>query len=137
MTERYNTDYTLDDVTGILEAIQNHIKNNRFYISKINRDDNNEFILAHNITFEDRKHILLQIKPEDFCYSTPNEHLGYKNEILYVFCPLITMPGNFGENENICVEMYTKFNVVKDKDGDRVIVVSFHSRKKPIRYLFR
>jgi hypothetical protein len=137
MTERYNIDYTFDEVAEILNLIQNHVKNNRFYISKINRDDNNEFIMVHNISFEDRKRILLQIKPEDFCYSTPNEHIGYESESLYVFCPLAAIPGILDNNDNLRIEMYIKFNIVEAKGTDRVIVVSFHSRKKPINYLFR
>ena len=61
--------------------------------------------------------------------------IGYEREVLYVFVPRITLANALGKQE--LVDIYTKFNVIKGKNGRRTIVISFHKLNKPIGYLFR
>jgi len=41
------------------------------------------------------------------------------------------------DSEEKLVDIYTKFNIIDMERGNRVVVISFHERHKPIDYLFR
>jgi len=99
------------------------------------RQENLDFIRENNLTSERQRRILLQIQTEDFCHSLQNTNVGYEYEILYVFCPQVTL-FNF-DNEEKLIGIYTKFNIIEMKTGSRVVVISFHERNKPINHLFR
>ena len=75
------------------------------------------------------------MKTDDFCHSLKNTKLGYEYEVLYVFVPQVHLFNSLGEKE--LVDVYTKFNVIDMPSGNRVVVISFHKKNKPIDYLFR
>jgi hypothetical protein len=77
----------------------------------------------------------MQIDIEDFCHSLKNTNLGFEHEVLYVFCPQVSL-FNFDDEEKQ-IDLYTKFNIIDLSTGTRVVVISFHERNKPIDYLFR
>ncbi len=52
-----------------------------------------------------------------------------------MFCPQV-MLFNFSGKEEL-VDIYTKFNIIDLASGNRVVVISFHKRNKPIDYLLR
>lgn len=79
--------------------------------------------------------MLLQIEVEDFCHTLKNTKLGFEHEILYVFCPHVTLYNL--EDEEKQLDLYTKFNIIDLQTGSRVVVISFHERNKPVEYLFR
>lgn len=43
---------------------------------------------------------------------------------------------NFDGDEET-VDIYIKFNIIDLSEGNRVVVISFHKRNKPIGHLFR
>jgi len=136
MSQYYNQNYTIEQITAILHAIQDCVRESRYVISKnVNRQENIQFINEYNLTIKKQKEILLQIVPQDFCHTLQNTNLGFEHEVLYVFCPQ-TILFNFEDNEEV-VDIYTKFNIINYNEGNRVIVISFHKRNKPISYLFR
>ena len=136
MNSYYNRGYSQEQITAILQTIQDCIRANNYTIAQNeNRQENIELINNYNLTSERRKQILLKIQPEDFCHSLKNTKLGFEHEVLYVFCPQV-MLFNFDGNEEL-VDIYTKFNIIDIHTGKRVVVVSFHKRNKPIDYLFR
>jgi hypothetical protein len=136
MNQHYNQDYTKEQVITVLQTIQDCVRKNRFYISKNeNRQENRNFITQYNLTNEKQKKILLQIVPEDFCHSLQNKKVGFEHEILYVFCPQIRLFNFEGQEEK--VDIYMKFNIIELNEENRVVVISFHKRNKPIDYLFK
>jgi hypothetical protein len=136
MNLNYKQAYTKEQIAGILQTIQDCVRENRFIISKNeNRQENIDFLNEYNLNSKKQKAILLKIEAEDFCHTLQNTKLGYEHEILYVFCPQV-MLFDFEGDERL-VDIYTKFNLVVMNHGKRVVVISFHKRNKPIDYLFR
>lgn len=136
MSQHYDQNYSKEKITEVLKKIQDCIRQGRYTIAKnSNRDENLDFIREYNLMSKKQRQILLQIKPEDFCYSLQNKNIGFEHETLYVYCPQVRL-FNFDNEENR-VDLYIKFNIVENKAGYLVIVVSFHERNKPIDYCFR
>ena len=136
MSQYYNEDYTMADVSAILNRIQDCVRSDRFIISQNDRRlENQALINEYNLSFSLIKNILLGIKPEDFCHSLRNRNPGYENETLYVFCPQVVLFDSGDEATE--VDLYTKFNILNRSSGDHVVVISFHHLQRPIRYLFR
>lgn len=55
--------------------------------------------------------------------------------MLYVFVPQVNL---FDANGiETTVDIYIKINIIDTPRGNRVAVISFHKRNKPIDYLFR
>lgn len=136
MSQHYNQKYTKEEVAAILQRIKECVRSGRYTIAKNeNRQENLELIREYNLTSEKQRQILLQIETEDFCYSLQNTNIGYEYETLYVFCPQVTL-FNLDSEEKL-VDIYTKFNIIDMERGNRVVVISFHERHKPIDYLFR
>lgn len=136
MSQHYNQNYTKEEVAAILQRIQDCIRCGKYTIAKNeNRQENLALIREYNLTSEKQRQILLQIETEDFCHSLQNIKIGYEYETLYVFCPQVTLFNL--DNEEKLVDIYTKFNIIDMERGNRVVVISFHERNKPIDYLFR
>lgn len=136
MCPYYNQNYTREKIEDVLSIIKECINAGRFNIAmNENRKENQDFINEYNIYPKKRKEILMQISVDDFCHSLQNMKAGYECEVLYVFVPRITLANALGKQESI--DIYTKFNVIKGKNGRRTIVISFHKLNKPISYLFR
>lgn len=119
-----------------MQIIQDCVRCGKYTIEKNeNRQENLEFFREYNLTSQKQKDILLNIKIEDFCHSLKNTKIGYEYETLYVFCPQVTL-FNFDDVEKQ-VDIYIKFNIIKTEWDNRVVVISFHKRNKPIDYIFR
>lgn len=136
MNPYYNQNYTREQIVLILQIIQDCVRQGHFYISKNQyRQENIDFINEYNLTNQKQKDVLLQIMPEDFCHTVQNTNLGFEHEVLYVFCPQMTLFDFEGNKE--MVDIYTKFNIIESTEKKRLVVISFHKRNKPINYLFR
>lgn len=136
MNQHYNQNYTRKEIDEILSKIKSCIENDHYTIAQNeNRQENIAFINEYNIRSDKQKSILMQIKTDDFCHSLKNTKLGYEYEVLYVFVPQVHLFNSLGEKE--LVDVYTKFNVIDMPSGNRVVVISFHKKNKPIDYLFR
>lgn len=136
MSQHYNQNYDEREVAEILQRIQDYIRAGKYTIAKNEkRQENLDLIRAYNLTSERQRHILLQIRTEDFCHSLQNSKIGFEYETLYVFCPQLALFNL--SNEEALVDIYTKFNIIEKEKGSLVVVISFHERKKPIDYLFR
>lgn len=136
MSQHYNQNYTKEKVKAILQRIQDCVRGGKYTIAKNeNRQENLGFIREYNLTSEKLRHILLQIESEDFCHSLQNTNIGYEYETLYVFCPQVTLFNL--DNEEKLIDIYTKFNIIDMERDNRVVVISFHERNKPMSYLFR
>ncbi|EPI42952.1 hypothetical protein HMPREF1584_00385 [Gardnerella vaginalis JCP8481A] len=136
MNPYYNQNYTRKQIEDVLSMIKECIDAGRFNIAmNENRQENIDFINEYNIYPRKRKEILMQISVDDFCHSLQNMKIGYEREVLYVFVPRIALANALGNQE--LVDIYTKFNVIKGKNGRRTIVISFHKLNKSISYLFR
>ncbi len=136
MNPHYNQNYTHAEIDAVLARIKSCVAQNRYTISlNENRQENINFINEYNIRSDKQRSILMQIETEDFCHSLQNTKIGYEYETLYVFVPQIQLFNADGEEEN--VDVYTKFNVIDLPSGSRTVVISFHKRNKPVKYLFR
>jgi len=136
MNQHYNQNYTKNQISQVLTKIHRLVRNGKYIIAKNkNRTENNNLIHKYNLTTKKQQSIIMQIKPVDFCHTVRNTNSGFEHEILYVFCPKITVFNLNDEKEQ--VDLYTKFNLIDSNHGSLVIVVSFHERKKPVNYLFR
>lgn len=136
MSRHYNQNYNKDDIDRILKIIKECVKNDKYTISiNENRQENIDFINEYNIRSERQKSILMELKIEDFCHTLQNTKAGYEHEILYVFAPQVYLFE--AQGTEVTVDMYIKINIIGTVGGDRVVVISFHRRNKPIEYLFR
>lgn len=136
MSQHGKQNYNEEEVSAILQRIQDCVRDGKYTIAKNeNRQENLDLIREYNLTSDKQRRILLQIRTEDFCYSLQNTKIGYEYEILYVFCPQVTLFNL--SNEKTRVDIYTKFNIIDMVTGSRVIVISLHKRNKPIDYPFR
>lgn len=136
MSQHHDQNYARENICTILDKIKDCVRENRFYISKNeNRRENIDFINEYNLNSRKQSEILLKIEPEDFCHTLKNTNLGFEHEILYVFCPQVIL-FNFDSDEEL-VDIYTKFNIIDVSSGQRVVVISFHKRNKPIDYPLR
>lgn len=136
MCEIHNKNYPKEQITAVLQKIQDCVRAGKFAIAlNENREENQAFVREYNIRPDRRRRILLQIETEDFCYSLKNTNTGFEHEVLYVFCPQVVLYSFSGEEK--LVDIYTKFNIIDLNSRERVVVISFHERNKPIDYLFR
>ncbi len=136
MNSHYNQNHSREEIDQILDRIQNCIRNGRYTISlNEHRQENIDFINEYNLSSKRQKEILLNINTEDFCHSLQNTKKGYEYETLYVFSKNISLLDIYGNKEN--VDIYTKFNIIKQNNGDFTVVISLHKLNKPIAFLFR
>lgn len=132
----YNQNYTKEEIDEVLTKIKDCINNNCYTIAlNEKRQENLDFINEYNIRKDKQKGILLQLKVEDFCHTLQNTKIGYEYEVLYVFVPQANLFNSEGKEE--IVDIYTKFNIIELPNSNRIVVISFHKRNKPIEYLFR
>lgn len=135
MSQYYNQNYTKEQISAVLQIIQECVSSGKFSIARNkNRAENIALIREYNLTSEKQRRILMQIVPEDFCYSLQNINPGFEHEVLYVFCPQVALFNL--DNEEKQIDIYTKFNIINLPSGSRVVVISFHQRNKAIDYLF-
>lgn len=134
-TKKY-TDFTVEHIKKYLDAFRKLVLSGGYSISKNeNRQENLDFIETYKIDTKKEIEILLSIQYEDFCYAVDNEKKAYSHERLYVFCKEYDLD-NWGTPER--VEIYIKSNILQTSRGDDfLVVVSFHKRNKPIKYLFK
>lgn len=136
MAEQYIQNYSQVEIGVILQKIKDCVNGNNYTISQNeNRKENIQLINDYRLDIKKQKDILLSIAISDFCYTLNNKNVGYEHEVLYVFCPKRSLFDAFGNEE--LVDIYTKFNIIEYCESNRVIVVSFHKRNKPINYPFR
>ena len=136
MSQHYNQNYTKEEISAVLQKIQECVSSGKYSVEQnVNRAETIALIREYNLTSEKQRRILMQIEVEDFCHSLKNTKLGFEHEILYVFCPQVTLFNLDDEEKQI--DLYTKFNILELRSGSRAIVISFHERNKPIDYLFR
>ena len=136
MNPYYNQNYTRKEVEAILLKIKNCILSGNYSISlNSNRKENIDFINTYNIRSEKQKNILMQITIDDFCHSLQNTKSGYEDETIYVFVPQVQLTNPNGQEE--IVDIYTKFNIIEVSFENKLVVISFHKKNKPIKYLFR
>ncbi|OFV69201.1 hypothetical protein [Acetobacterium wieringae] len=135
MSQHYNQNYTKEEISAVLQKIQECVSSGKYTVAQnVKRAENIALIREYNLTPEKQRRILMQIEVEDFCHSLKNTNLGFEHEILYVFCPQVSL-FNIDDEEKQ-VDLYTKFNILDLPSGSRVVVISFHERNKPINYLF-
>ncbi len=136
MNLHHNQNHTKEQICVVLKTIKDCIHKDHYIISKNeNRQENIDFIKEYNLITKKQKNILMKIGPEDFCHTLQNTNSGFEHEVLYVFCPQV-MLYTFDEGKEL-VDIYIKFNIINVTLGNRVVVISFHKRNKPIDYLFR
>lgn len=136
MDSYYNQNYTEEDITKILETIKECIEKNNYTIAmNENRQENIDCINEYNIRSDRQKSILLQLQTDDFCHTLQNTKVGYEYEVLYVFVPQVNLFDADGIEAT--VDIYIKINIIDTQRGNRVAIISFHKRNKPIDYLFR
>lgn len=131
-----HTDLTPEEIKIYLSKLTKAIIENKYIISKQNnRKENVDFIEDYSINTKKEKEILLGLQFDDFCYAASNTNEGYEHEVLYIFCKCQELDF-WGTLEN--VDIYIKINMTQTwKGDDYVIVISFHKRNKPIKYLFK
>lgn len=131
-----HTNLTPEDIKTYLRKFRKLIIDGKYTISQNNnRKENIDFIEDYKIDSKKEKEILLDIQYDDFCYAASKTNKGLEHEILYIFCKCQELD-YWGTLENI--DIYIKINVVETRKWDDfAIVVSFHKRNKPIKYLFK
>ena len=128
--------YTIDEIKYYLDKFRKCVLEGRYSISQNeNRQENIDFIEDYKIDTKKEHEILLGLQFDDFCYAASNTNEGYEHEVLYIFCKCQELDF-WGTLEN--VDIYIKINMTQTwKGDDYVIVISFHKRNKPIKYLFK
>lgn len=131
----YNQELSKDDVECYLRKMRECVKSGSFTIALgYSREKNRQFIADYNLNEKNIRNILLDIKPDDFCYTLNNTKFGYEHEVLYVFAPKKDLIDAGGEKNSVTI--YTKFNLITIDDGSTLVVISFHEAERNIEYAF-
>lgn len=129
-------DFKPEDIKAYLKELKNLVLENKYTISRnSNREENKKFIEDYKINARKEKEILMSLEYDDFCYAVNNKNPKFSHEILYIFNKEYELD-KWGEL--VSVDIYIKMNKIQTKSSeDIIIIVSFHERNKPIRYLFK
>jgi len=125
-----------DDIKAYLKELKNLVLENKYTVSRnTNREENKKFIEDYKIDSKKEKEILMNLEYDDFCYAVNNKNPKFAHEVLYIFNKEYELD-RWGEL--ISVEIYIKTNKTQTRSGeDIMIIVSFHQRNMPIKYLFK
>ena len=88
-------------------------------------------ILLISFSSKSKTFLFEEIEVEDFCYAVDDYN---SKDILYIFSKEYEL-NYWGEYQKIPV--YIKINIKKLRDGEYVLIVSFHEREKNIKFLFK
>lgn len=129
-------DFSPEDIKAYLKALKSLVLENKYTISRNNsREENKKFIEDFKIDSRKEKEILMNLEFDDFCYAVNNKNPKFAHEILYVFNKEYELD-RWGEL--VSVDIYIKTNKTQTRDGDDfMIIVSFHERNMPLKYLFK
>lgn len=128
--------FTPDDIKAYLKVLKNMVLQNKYTISRnSNREENMSFIEDYRIDSRKEKEILMNLDFEDFCYAVNNKNPKFAYEVLYIFNKEYELD-RWGEL--VSLDIYIKTNKTQTMLGeDIMIIVSFHERNMPIKYLFK
>ena len=129
-------DFTPEEIKVYLKQLKHLVIEDKYTISRnINRDENMKFIEDFKIGTTKEKEILLNLEFDDFCYAVNNKNPKFAHEILYIFNKEYELD-RWGELGSI--DIYIKTNKTQTRSGDdMMIIISFHERNMPIKYLFK
>lgn len=128
--------FTPEEIKVYLKQLKNLVLEDKYTISiNSNRNENMKFIEDYKIDSTKEKEILLNLEFDDFCYAVNNKNPKYAHEILYIFNIEYELD-RWGEL--VSIDIYIKTNKTQTKTGDDIIIIiSFHERNMPIKYLFK
>lgn len=115
----------------LLSIKKNIMSNGALVVS--NRNKNNEFCYKYGMNSRMIKEIICNLKSRDFIKILSNEHIGYEDEYLFLFAPIIKLTNIYGKTNK--VQIYLKLNYIKEKRV--VIVVSIHKADYKLDYYFK
>ncbi|WP_270839342.1 hypothetical protein [Peptacetobacter hiranonis] len=119
-----------DSVSEILSTIKESVSKGKYFISlNKNRGNNIAFRNKYELSSKDQKQIILNLTKDDYEKSVNNYKEGYENEKLHIFGPILNLKNEEGKSKK--VQVYIKFNIIKDNDN-LVVVVSFHEARRPM-----
>lgn len=129
-------DFTPEDIKAYLKKLKKLVLENKYTISRNNnREENKRFIEDYKIDSRKEKEILMNLEFDDFCYAANNKNPKFAHEVLYIFNKEY---GLDKWEELVSVDIYIKTNKTQTRTGeDIMIIVSFHERNMPIKYLFK
>jgi hypothetical protein len=129
-------DFKPEDIKAYLKELKNLVLENKYTISRnTNRKENKKFIEDYKIDSRKEKEILMNLEYDDFCYAVNNKNPKFAFEVLYIFNKEYGLD-RWGEL--VSVDIYIKTNKTQTRTGeDIMIIVSFHERNMPIKYLFK
>ena len=129
-------DFSPEDIKTYLKVFKSLVLENKYTISRnSNREENKHFIEDYKIDSRKEKEILMSLEFDDFCYAVNNKNPKFAHEILYVFNKEYELD-KWGEL--VSVDIYIKTNKTQTRSGEEImIIVSFHGRNMPLKYLFR
>ncbi|MBN2259446.1 MAG: hypothetical protein JW702_02815 [Clostridiales bacterium] len=77
----------------------------------------------------------MNLEFDDFCYAVNNKNPEFSHEVLYVFNKEYELD-RWGEL--VSVDIYIKTNKTQTRNGEEfMVIVSFHERNMPLKFLFR
>lgn len=136
MNLHYNQSYSREEIANMLKLVYECVECGMYSVSRnVNRQENIDFINEYNIRSEKIESILNNLTVDDFCHTLQNTKVGYEDEKLYVFVPQVELFE--ADGVAIKVDIYIKINIMNTSKGNRMVVISFHKRNKPIQYAFR
>lgn len=123
------------EIEKILFEIKGCANRKHFTISmNHHRQENVAFLHEYGLKSDRLIQILSSLTKDDFCYRCKNMKRGFEQEDLYVFVPKVLLEHQ-GRKE--IVEIYIKCNFIQVKQRRHLIVISFHKKRKQIRYAFQ
>lgn len=136
MNLHYNQSYSREEIANMLKLVYECVECGMYSVSRnVNRQENIDFINEYNMRSEKIEAILNNLTVDDFCHTLQNTKAGYEDETLYVFVPQVELFE--ADVVAIKVDIYIKTNIMNTSKGNRMVVISFHKRNKPIQYAFR
>lgn len=127
-TSKY-TNHTKQEIEEYLNKVKQSVNVDKFIVCTTAKNEKNRrFIEQYKLDSNKQKQMLIELEVKDFCYSADN--YNDPQERLYFFCREYEL-NNWGTIEK--VEVYIKIAI---KQGDFIIIVSFHKPEKIIKRLF-
>lgn len=128
--------FSPEEIKAYLKVLKSLVLENNYSISRSsNREENKQFIEDYKIDSKKEKEILMNLEYDDFCYAVNNKNPKFAHETLYIFNKEYELD-RWGEL--VSVDIYIKTNKTQTRNGESfMIIVSFHERNMPLKYLFK
>lgn len=126
---------TYQDVERYLVEVRRAVRQGDFKIAE-REEKNLPFMRRFNITTFRAEEMICSLCPEDFLHAVNSRMEGNEDEELFVFCKSHALCQIMASHPEP-VQVYYKFDLIKNTSNKMLIVVSMHVAERPPEYAFQ